>query len=93
MFACPLYRSQAVIGRQQIYKKLPPVLGGKIVNFTMVFNTVSCMNLKDIKFAKRIQQLFVRNFDIEENKLHIPEVFKKILNSEVMFETVTSDLA
>lgn len=51
------------------------------------------MNLKDIKFAKRIQQLFVRNFDIEENKLHIPEVFKKILNSEVMFETVTSDLA
>lgn len=72
---------------------LPSAEGGKILNFTMVLNTVSYTTLKDIKFAKRIQQLFVRNFDLEEKTLHIPEVFKKILSSEVPFETVTSDLA
>jgi hypothetical protein len=72
---------------------LPSAVGGKIVNFTMVLNTISCKTLKDIKFAKRIQQLFVRNFDLEENALHIPEVFKKIISSEVPFDTVTSDLA
>lgn len=59
----------------------------------MVFNTVSCTTVKDIKFSKRIQQLFVRNFDLDDSTLQIPEVFKKILSSEVPFETLTSDLA
>ena len=63
------------------------------MNFTMVFEQDLLGASVDQSFSSRLTQLFARSFDYEYGTLVVPQIFKRILGTELPFQTVSSDLA
>jgi len=63
------------------------------MNFTMVFEHDQLGVSIEQCLSERLSQLFLRSFDFDYGTLVVPHVFKKIIGTEMPFQTVSSDLA